>query len=187
VTTGAVFKLLATPNNILEVFLGYDKKEFYHQNLTVAAENRDAVGPRAYLSWTWFFLPRGFVSARYDYNEDRTDGVYWDNKLHRLSASVNIPVLPAAVAAKAGGLYVQAACGFSFANYTYERNFLNDDLVFTTEKRRDRLYDASVGLNWEIVKNLGLVLQYKFIRSDSNMPVFTYDDHIWTAGIEFKI
>lgn len=187
VTTGAVFKLLATPNNILEVFLGYDKKEFYHQNLTVAAENRDAVGPRAYLSWTWFFLPRGFVSARYDYNEDRTDGVYWDNKLHRLSASVNIPVLPAAVAAKAGGLYVQAACGFSFANYTYERNFLNDDLVFTTEKRRDRLYDASVGLNWEIVKNLGLVLQYKFIRSDSNMPVFAYDDHIWTAGIEFKI
>ncbi|MEE9911690.1 MAG: tetratricopeptide repeat protein [Deltaproteobacteria bacterium] len=185
-TAGAIFKILATQNNILELFLGYDKKEFYNQNLTIADNNRDAIGPRAYASWTWFYWDKGFLSLRYDYSEDRTDGLYWDNKMHRLSGNINVPLLPASVTQKVGYLYLQAGGGCVLQNYTYDQPFLDEGFIAKSEKRKDRIYNASIGLNWDIIRNVGLILQYKYIRSDSNIPIYTYDDHIYTAGVEFK-
>lgn len=185
-TAGTIVKILATQNNILEVFLGYDKKEYYNQRLLFAANNRDAIGPRAYMSWTWFYADKGFLSLRYDYSEDRTDGIYWDNKMHRLSGNVNVPLLPQSMTQKVGYLYLQATGGCALQNYTYEQPFMDDDRVIRSESRRDLIYNASIGLNWEIIKNVGFVMQYKYVRSDSNIPIYEYDDHIFTAGVEFK-
>ena len=187
-TVGPVVRILATQNNILELFLGFDKKEFYNQKrLPEYTHNRDAIGPRAYISWTWFYWDKGFLTLRYDYSRDLADGVYWDSQTHRLSGNINVPLLPDYIPQKFGYIYLQATGSYANQGYTYEQPAYNISWAEMNRiKRTDHIYNASIGLNWEIMKNMGIVLQYKYVKADSNIPVYEYNDNIYTAGIEFK-
>jgi len=54
-TAGPIIKILLTDSQILELFGGYDKKNYYNQVITSDNSIRDAEGLRGYLSWAWFY------------------------------------------------------------------------------------------------------------------------------------
>jgi tetratricopeptide (TPR) repeat protein len=185
-TGGPIVKILVTENQILELFAGYDKKNYYNQVIPSDSSRRDAEGLRGYLSWVWFFRRNGFVNLRYDICKEAADGIYWDNLLNRLSAGLVLPVLPENWARKIGPLYLQLAGGFTFQDYSHPQPYSDAAGYAQTGRRKDNIYNGSAGLNWDITKNWSCILQYSHIKSDSNIPVYEYTRNLYTMGLEFK-
>ena len=189
-TFGPIVKIMLTEKQILETFVGYDKKNYYNQVITSAApfaDNlRDAEGFRAYLSWAWFFQNNGFINLRYEVAKESTNGSYWDNSLNRLSASLVLPVLPDDWSQKIGPMYVQLAGSFTAQDYTYPQPYSAADGSARSDRREDRIYTASAGLNWDISKNWTCLLQYTRTQSDCNIPVYENTKNLYTMGVEFK-
>ncbi len=189
-TFGPIVKVMLTEKQILETFVGYDKKNYYNQVITSTAQFadnlRDAEGFRAYLSWALFFGNNAFVNLRYEVAREATNGSYWDNSLNRLSAILVLPVLSDDLAKKIGFMYLQLTGGFTAQDYTYPQPYTAYDGSARSGRREDRIYNGSVGLNWDISKNWTCTLQYSRINSDSNIPVYEYTKNLYTAGVEFK-
>ncbi|HRY34790.1 MAG TPA: tetratricopeptide repeat protein [Smithellaceae bacterium] len=185
-TGGPVLKLLVTENQILELFTGYDKKNYYNQVIPSGSSRRDAEGFRGYLSWVWFFWRNGFVNLRYEICKEAADGIYWDNLSNRLSAGLVLPILPENLTRKIGSLYLQMAGGFTFQDYSHPQPYSDAAGYAKTGRRKDEIYNGSVGLNWDITKNWSCVVQYSHIKSDSNIPVYEYTRNLYTMGLEFK-
>lgn len=185
-TFGPIVKIMLTERQILEVFAGYDKKNYYNQVITSTNSLRDAEGPRAYLSWIWFYWNNGFINLRYDAGKENTNGSYWDNTSNRLSASLVLPVLSDNFARKIGFMYLQLAGSFTAQDYSWPQPYSDVDGSTKSDRREDRIYNYSAGLNWDITKNWTCILQYARIKSDSNIPVYEYTRNIYTLGLEFK-
>jgi tetratricopeptide (TPR) repeat protein len=187
-TGGPIVKIMLTETQILELFGGYDKKNYYNQVVTSNENLRDAQGLRAYISWIWFYRNNGFVNLRYDISNEAADGTYCNNKSNSLSASVVLPVLPDNVAQKIGFMYLQLASGFTWQDHSHPQPYSDVDgtWILPGNKRQDKVYNGSASLNWDITKNWSGILQYTHIKSDSNIPVYEYDRDLYTAGIEFK-
>lgn len=185
-TFGPIAKLMLTEKQILEVFAGYDKKNYYNQVITSPDNMRDAEGFRAYLSWTWFYLNNGFFSLRYDVGREVANGAYWDNTANRFSASLVVPVLPDDIAKKTGFLYFQLTGGFTAQDYSYPQPYTDVDGSAKSNRREDRIYNGSVNLNWDITKNWSCILQFTHTKWDSNIPVYEYTRNLYSAGVEFR-
>ena len=185
-TFGPIFKVMLTDRQIFELFIGYDKKNYYNQVITTAENMRDAEGWRAYMSWTLFYWENGFINLRYDYNREAANGIYWDNNSNRFSGSLVLPILSDNFAQKIGFMYLQLAGSFTAQDYSYSQPYSDVDGSSKTDRRNDRIYNGSAGLNWDISKNWSLILQYAHIRSNSNIPVYEYTRNLYTVGLEFK-
>lgn len=185
-TFGPITKLMLTEKQILEVFAGYDKKNYYNQVITSPESMRDAEGFRAYLSWTWFYLNNGFINLRYDVGREVTNGIYWDNTANRYSASLVLPILPDELAKKTGFLYLQLTGSFTAQDYTYPQPYTDVDGSAKSSRREDRVYNGSVNLNWDINKNWSCILQYTRTNWDSNIPVYEYTRNLYSIGMEFR-
>jgi len=185
-TVGPIVKVMLTDKQILEVFGGYDKKNYYNQVFTSGDSMRDAEGFRAYVSWAWFFLNNGFVNLRYEIGRELTNGRYWDNTANHLSASLVLPVLPDNVTRKIGFMYLQLAGSFSAQDYTYPQPYADVDGTTKSNRREDRIYTGSAGLNWDITKNWSVILQYVHTQADCNIQVYEYTRNLYTIGLEFK-
>lgn len=185
-TFGPIIKFMLTEKQILELFAGYDKKNYYNQVITSPDSIRDAEGLRAYLSWTWFYLNNGFVNLRYDIGREAANGAYWDNSFNRFSGSLVAPVLPDDLARKIGFLYLQLTGGFTTQNYSYSQPYTDFDGSTKSNPREDKIYNGSVSLNWDITKNWSCILQYTRTKWDSNIPVYEYTRNLYSAGVEFR-
>jgi tetratricopeptide (TPR) repeat protein len=169
-SVGPLFRVLVHQNHLLEFFSGYVSQEYYPSPLT-PEEDRDSEGLSAYVSWIWSFGKEGFFNLRYDYTNDNTDGVNWENEGHRFSANVTIPLTPKFKLQLGGQAFMQ--------------DFKNTHTFFEV-KREDSVYRGSVGLTWEFYRNTDLVLQYATTRADSNMAIYDYERDLYTAGIEYR-
>ena len=178
---GPIVRLFISPTSMLEVFAGYDLKNYYNQKIPSPDTIRDAEGFREYLSWIWLFREDSFLNLRYDFATEHADGNQWSNNNHRLTASVSIPVLPAEKAKRFGPLNLQVAGSAFVQNFVHEVNY---GIVTTT--RRDKVYTGSAGLAWKFSKYASLITQYTKTRNDSNVPIFEYDRDQYAAGVEFR-
>jgi len=177
-----ILKFLLTETQILELFAGYDKKNYYNQVILNDNNLRDSEGMRAYLSWAWFFWKNGFVNLRYEIFREAANGSYWDNTTNRLSASLVLPVLSDNLTQKIGPVYLQLAGGFTAQDYSWPQ----PDIAGTPKRREDRIFNGSAGLYWDITKNWTCILLYSHIKNDSNLAVYENTRNIYTVGLEFK-
>lgn len=77
---GPSVRFLVNETNIVEFFVGFEKKDYDSQKFTVLNNVRSSVGPKAYLSWIWLYMPNGFFNLRAEYNEEHADGIWWENR-----------------------------------------------------------------------------------------------------------
>ncbi|MGD1154161.1 MAG: tetratricopeptide repeat protein [Syntrophales bacterium] len=192
-TYGPIVRVLVTQNNILELFAGYDKKDYYNQKKTFPTrtdsfydDNRDAAGPRAYVSWVWMFRENAFLNLRYEFNQDHSDGSWWENEGHMFSINASIPLLADATAKRTGQVKLQLSGSAFFQNYKYDQTFVDEDGTTKTEPRKDETYTGSIGLSWDFWKYATFLVQYQKIRAYSNMPIYDYDRNIYMTGFEFR-
>jgi len=191
-TYGPSIKFLVTQNNILEIFAGYDKKEYYNQKKTSARtdrfweNNRDAEGPKTYISWIWLFKENSFLNLRYDYTREHADGMYWDNKGHRFTANFSMPLLSEETAKRTGPVTLQVTGGYFRQIFNYEQPYQDVDGSTKSTKRKDKTYTGSVGLAWEFYKNTSFIAQYTNTECDANIPANDYTRNLYTAGFEFR-
>ena len=191
VTWGSSIKVLLTPYHIVELYGGYDRKDYYNaKKVTTRTDsffegNRDAVGPRAYVSWIWIFKENAFFNLRYEYNEDHADGIWWDNQGHRLSVNGSIPLFPSS-AKKIGALSMQLAGSVSKQDYKHEQPYVDTDGSFQRDKRHDVTYTGIAGLNWEFYSKTSLLLQYTRTRCNANIPVNDYQRDLYMTGFEVR-
>jgi len=170
----------------VELFAGYDKKNYYNQAFTSNDNLRDAEGVRAYLSWVWFFLDNGFINLRYEVANEAANGSYWDNTCNRFSANLVLPLLPADYIQKIGFVYLQLAGSYTLQDYSHPQPYSELDGSAKTDKRKDDIYNGSASLNWDITKNWSCFLQYAHTKTDSNIPAYEYTRNLYLAGLEFK-
>jgi hypothetical protein len=190
-TGGASVKFLLTPYHIVEVYGGYDKKNYYNAKMVTTRtdsyfdNNRDAVGPRAYISWIWMFKEGAFLNLKYEYNEDHADGIWWDNQGQRVSINGSIPLFPS-YAKKVGPLSLQLAGSVFQQDYRYNQPYLDSDGSFKTDKRHDVTYTGIAGLTWEFHPKTSLILQYTRTRCNANFPVNDYQRDLYLIGFEAR-
>jgi len=186
-TGGPTVRFLLNSNHILEIFTGYDVKEYSNQKETNTEEDiRDAQGPRAYLSWIWLFVENGFFNLKYDYNSDNAEGDWWDNEGHRFSANLSIPLLSAELSRRFGPLSLQLAGSAFFQQYKHEKPYRDTDGQAKSVKRRDDTYTGSAGLAWEFWKYASLIAQYSHTYCDSNIATNEYKKDVYMGGFEFR-
>jgi Tfp pilus assembly protein PilF/predicted porin len=167
---GPLYRRLLNKEQILEVFGGYTKSEYFQPPLT-AEEERNSEGLLASVSWIWLFRQDGFLNLKYAFSNENAKGVNWQNKGHRFTANVACPLRK--------DLQLQVSA----------QAFLQDyDNVHTAflVKREDRNYMGSVGLNWQFRKRTKLIVQYTRTRADSNVGIYDYERDQLTAGIEYR-
>ncbi len=185
-TAGPTFRFLATQNHIIEIFGGYDIKQYYNQKPTSQEGGRDSVGPRAYLSWMWFFKQDAFINVRYDFNTDHTNGIWWESNTHRVTFNAIFPLLSEVVAERNGQLSLQLSGAALLQDYRNDQPYLDKDGFIKMAKRQDKTYTGSIGLTWAFSKHASLLAQYAYTMNDSNMPMNEYRRNLYTGGIEFR-
>ena len=178
---GPTLRLLINQNNILDLFAGYDKKEYYNQKTTSPDADRDSVGLRTYLSWIWLFRANSFLNLRYDFTNEQADGRQWTNKGNRGSVNLSFPILPEETAKRFGPITMQLTGSAFFQNYDYEANY-----GIVTETRRDKIYTGSAGLAWRLRKYASLIAQYTRTQNKSNVSIYEYNRDQYSAGFEFR-
>lgn len=176
-------RMMVNPNNILELSVGYDKKEYYNQQVASPDAIRDSVGPHAYLSWIWLFKENSFLNLRYDYTRERADGWRWNNVGNRITANVSLPAIPAATAERIGPVTLQLTGSALFQAYDYEGVWPPSG---KTDTRRDKIYTATAALAWKFHKSASAIAQYTRTKSDSNLPVYAYNRNQYLLGLEFR-
>lgn len=169
-SAGPLFRVLLNKNHILEIFAGYNRKEYFQPPL-MPEEDRDSVGPNMYLSWIWLFKYGGFFNLKYEFIEEDTDGINWENKGSRFILNATIPLIDKLKLQMSGEVFLQ--------------DYRHTHSVFNIE-REDDTYTGSAGFNWEVSKNIDLIVQYTRTRCDSNLAVYDYKRNLYTAGIEFR-
>ena len=169
-TVGPLYRRLLTANHILEVSAGYRRNSYYRPVLA-QEEDRDGTGLASHLSWIWLFMENGFFNAKYAFATDDTDGANWDKISQSVSLNVGIPLRSDLL------LQVSGVLGFD--------NFDNPHTVFG-KKREDDLYQGSIGLDWNVYKDLHVICQFSAIRNDSNLAIYDYDREIYTVGLEYR-
>ena len=190
-SVGPSVRFLVNESNIIELYAGYDKKDYDHQKEIGKdyLNKRDTEGPRAYLSWIWLFTPNGFFNLRAELNEDNADGIYWSNRGTKFTGNLSIPILPQAISEKVGLLSLQLTGGIYIQDYLYDQlyqEFNGTAWSNQTNKRRDVTYSGSVGLNWAFWKYGSFICQASFTGVDSNIPFNAYQREIYMAGFEFR-
>jgi tetratricopeptide (TPR) repeat protein len=185
-TFGPTLRVMVNQNNILEFFGGYDKKEYFNQKTTNTESIRDSEGFREYISWIWLFKENAFFNLRYDFNQDRAEGIYWESATHRITANLSIPLFSEERAKSAGQLNLQVAGGAAWQDYRNEQPYMDNDGNPGMIKRRDTLYTGSLGLSWAFSKYASFIIQASRTKNDSNIPVNKYERDLYMSGFEFR-
>ncbi|MCG6535518.1 MAG: hypothetical protein L7F78_12700, partial [Syntrophales bacterium LBB04] len=185
-TFGPSLRFLANQTNIVEFYVGCDKKDFDNQKFTDQRNVRNSVGPKAYLSWIWLYMPNGFFNMRGEFNEDHADGIWWENRGYRLTGNISIPLMPEETAKKYGLISLQLTGGAYVQYFLYEQVYQETDGSIQNAKRKDETYNGSVGLTWAFWKYGSFICQYNKTEAGSNIPANKYNRDTYMAGFEFR-
>lgn len=179
---GPLYRYLLNDTNIFEVFAGYGIKNYFQDITPPDFENdRDCEGINAYLSWVWLLSRNAFFNLKYEFIDENADGLRYENNGHRLSANAIIPLLT--------NLKLQLSASYYRQQYRYRLNypeFIAGALVYVPKERRDKNLSSTIGLTWEVNRNVNVIVQYSRTRNDSNDETSEYTRHLYTAGVEFK-
>ncbi len=179
VSLGPALRYFVNPTNILEVFVGYDKKSYYNEKL--GTQSRDNDGLREYLSWIWLFKEDSFLNLRYDHVTEDADSLQWENDSHRLTANVSLPVLSTEAAKRYGPLTLQLTGSAFFQDFDNAINF-----GAGLQTREDKVYTGSAGLAWRFWKYASFIAQYTRTDNKSNVAIFEYNRDQYAGGFEFR-
>jgi len=160
-------------NQVLDIYGGYMGKDFKDEPL-IPEEDRDSAGFNGYINWLWAFKETSFLTLRYDFAWDDTDGSNWENIANRISGNVSVPVPFAADTLR-----------LQFGGNAFFQDFTNTNNVFLV-KRDDNTYSAYAGFQWTFYDNFSLIGKFTWTRADSNIPIYEYDRHVTTLGLEYR-
>lgn len=188
---GPSVRFLVNETNIIELYAGYEKKDYDHQKKmgNDYMNKRDTEGPKAYASWIWLYMPNGFFNLRAEINEENADGINWSNRGTRLSGNLSIPILPQAMAERFGLVSLQLTGGVFIQDYLYDQTYPDAYKLGASSpptRRKDITYNGSVGINWAFWKYGSFICQASFTGVDSNIPTNSYQREIYMAGLEFR-
>ena len=155
---------------MLELFVGNTWNEYLNGPLT-PEEDRDSKDLNAYISWVWIFLQDAFFNLRYEYIEQDTDGIYWDNNGHKLSMNMIIPLMD--------------RLKFQVNGQTFRQEYQNRHTVFNVT-REDDIHTYSGGFTLDLFENATIIAQYTRTRADSNIWAYDYEKDVYSLGVEYR-
>lgn len=168
-SAGPMVRFLLSREHLLEAYAGWEASE--HQAPLRQEEDRDATGPEAYLNWMWMFGANSLLSLKYAYADSDADGAWWDHQRHRVSLNAAIPLMDRLT--------------FQASGQTTLTDYRNVNTVFNKE-REDEIYYGSLGLNFDLARNLKLIGQYSHTTADSNIAIYDYKRDIYSVGLEYR-
>ena len=175
-------RFMTSQNSIGEVSVSYIRKRVNNYIIpnpvteerfnSTPDEDRDAVLYGGSLGWTYFFKKgAGLLSLRYTIAQERTDGHNWSNDDQRFSAILLFPLIDR--------LKLQSSGEAAFTKYVHENSLFG-------VQRRDDIYNASIGLVYDLTKNMNLLGQYTYIRDKSNIDLYDYTREIFMLSVEYR-
>ena len=172
-SVGPLFRFLAKNNHIFELYTGYAVKDYFKTTpVGNPQDNMSACGLDSYLSWMWLFQNGGLFNARFSFNVDNADGIYWDNRSYKVTANMIYPVWKK--------INLQLGGEYTLAPYAYENQYFNNTV------RLDQIFTGIIGFNWYINKNITGLIQYTGTRANSNIYIYDYSRSLWSAGVELR-
>ncbi len=171
-SAGPMVRYLAGQSHILEFFTGYTKKNVFKTVTNPELEDQSSCGTDSYLSWMWLLESGGILNLKYGYAVERADGIHYSNKSNHFTVNAIHPLYKA--------LRLQLSGDVNLQNYD------NENLFFGNETRRDKIYTGTVGLTWDVHRNVSLIAQYTGTVAHSNIAAYDYDRSIYSAGMELK-
>lgn len=149
----------------------YQKKEHMSPPVNVD-EDRDSDNLGAGAAWYRFFSEnRGVFTARYVLTSGDTDGANWKYIGNTFGADLAYPATEM--------LRLNAGVEANF------QNFSETHTVFGV-KRKDRTYGLNLIASYALTEDLDLLVQYTYLRGDSNIAVYDYDKYQTSAGVEIR-
>jgi len=186
INMGPELSFMITKNQIGRISGTYQRKEFPqpapNDNLW-PDEDRDAHTAIVSFSWSYLFK-KGFLTARYEYWNEETDGTNWSFTGHKIGMAFFTPIsIPYIGEIKS---YLSAE-GF-FQKYDNAYIAAHTMGVYPANKeRRDGIFTLSTLFAREIYRNVDLQAQYAYTRDNSNVRVFDFDGkHIIGWGLEYR-
>ncbi|MBN1849370.1 MAG: DUF2860 family protein [Deltaproteobacteria bacterium] len=167
---GPLFRAAFAQNHMLELFVGNTWNEYFKDPLTTE-EDRDSKDLNTYVSWIWIFTRDAFFNLRYDYVEQDTNGIYWDNEGHKLSLNMIIPLMD--------------RMKFQVNGQSFHQEYLNHHPVFDII-REDDTHTFSGGLTFDMHENVTIIAQYSRTRADSNIWAYDYEKDVYSLGMEYR-
>lgn len=159
------------PGHIGQFSAGYTKRELLQAPIN-SDEDRDGDIYSASAGYLYPFAEgKGMFTLRYEYSRDAADGVNWDNTGNRITLGLLVPVIDKLNLTASGDMFLQ----------DYEKVHTAFGL-----KRKDKIYTGTLGITYEILKDLTMNLQYSYTRADSNIAVYDYKRNAYTAGLELR-
>lgn len=171
-TVGPMFRTFLSQTQILEIFAGYNNKEYFqHDAWQPLEEDRDSEGLSTYISWVWLYKKDAFLNLRYAFSNEAADGANWSKEGRRFSLNTIYPLTDKLKLQISGQVFVE--------------DYKNTHNVFNT-KRDDKTYEGSIGFVWELYKNTDFIAQYTNSRIDSDISIYDYEKYLYTFGLEYR-
>ena len=177
---GPMTRWVLKANHLLELFAGYDRKEFALPSLSPKGD-RDSDSLRAYLSWIYSHGSGAFFNLRYTYLDENADGEWWDNTGHAGLLNLSYPITDKFNLQLNGEINFKA-----YETASPDPRIINGTPVTFMTKRRDDIYRGGIGFNYKLMKKLLLVANYSHTYQDSNVAIYNYYRNIISAGLELS-
>lgn len=176
IVMGPTLSFMISKSQIGRISATYQRKEFPQPPpLGLVDEDRDAHTAVVSANWS-YFIKKGFLSAKYEYWNEETDGTNWSFTGHKIGMAFFTPIsIPYIGEIKS---YLSAE-GF-FQKYDHNHTIYD-------KRRRDGIFTLSTLFAREIYRNLDFQCQYAYTRDNCNVAVYDFDGkHIVGWGLEYR-
>ncbi len=112
---------------------------------------------------------------------DNTEGKNWESDLHRISSGINYPLL--------NRLTFSFTGDYAWQNYKNIHTLSGKGISgFSSdkEKRKDRIYNISGGVTYELSKSVNMNFRYMHTVNDSIFPIYYYKRDVYSIDILYR-
>lgn len=172
-SVGPLVRFLLNQNNILELSGAYAGRNYFKP--PPAGNPGDDMSAHAfdfYLSWMWILKSGGLFNLKYGLNIDHADGFHYNNFGHRFTSILIQPLWKKLSLQVSGDVYLQ--------------DYGNGNEFFNNVRRNDRVYSGTLGLNWNLSRNVNAIAQYTWTRAYSNIFIYDYERSLFSLGVELR-
>lgn len=171
------------PGHVGQFSLGYGKREMLKYSAGADPdEDRDANMYSALLGYVYLFKEgKGIFSVKYEYSKDDTQGKNWDNKSDKIGTAFLYPIMNRVNLSLSGDMTLQYYKNIHTVSGTGTNGYPN-----IPTKRKDKIYNASGSVIYELLKGLNLSINYSYTRADSNFAIYDYKKTIYSFGVDYN-